>query len=159
MFLLGYGLAVSGQFVSGTTSGTAIYRRPEVKQNITESTLVDFSLINKLGDNFYKLHHFLDFEKGWNGYDGKKFSKATIQRTMSLLKKLHIQPKLFPTGRGSVQLEYHINDDNLVEMEISSTEISALWVIRGVEREEEFADIRIASERLNDFSRQQHDGQ
>lgn len=146
------GLGVlSGVTASGNRFSSSAYRVMPQKQTSTGAAVVDFLVVNKLGDNFHKLHSFLNLKNGWNGYDGKSFSKLTINRTLSILKKLNVQPKMFPTGRGTIQLEYHIDDDNLVEMEVSSTEISVLWVIDGNESEEEISDIRVASKKLNDF--------
>lgn len=152
VFAFGLGCAaLATASASGNQISASAYRIESQNQTSTVASVVDFAVVNKLGENFHKLYSYLDFSDGWNGYNGKKFSKKTIVRTLSILKRLQLQPQMFPTGRGSVQLEYHFDDDNLVEMEVSSNEIIAYWVIRGDEREEEISNVRIACQKLNEF--------
>lgn len=151
-FALGFGCAtLAAAGASSNRVSFATYRSEPQKQTSTTSALVDFAIVNKLGDNFHKLYGYLDLPTGWNGYDGKKFSKKTIERTLSILKNLRQQPQIFPTGRGSVQLEYHFDEDNLIEMEVSSDEITAYWVIRGNEKEEDISTVRLACKKMNEF--------
>lgn len=151
-FALGLGCAtLAAAGASSNRISLVSYRADSKKQTSTGASLVEYAVVNKLGDNFHKLYSYLELPTGWNGYNGRKFSKKTIDRTLSILKNLRLQPQIFPTGRGSVQLEYHFDDDNLVEMEVSSDGITAYWVIRGDESEEEISNVRLACKKLNEF--------
>lgn len=144
-------LALTSLLPSSSSATIIICENSHLNQTNTNYSVADYMVINKLGPNFSKLREFSKFEKNWNGYGGKTFSKATIDRTTSLLKKLNAQPKVFPTGRGTVQLEYHVDEENLMEMEISKDEISALWVIHGEEREEYIQTIFEAKKKIEAF--------
>ncbi|MGI6521025.1 MAG: hypothetical protein ACOX2D_07800 [Fermentimonas sp.] len=115
--------------------------------DITEQNNTYYSdLINRtfmllvIGDNYKKLQSFKELKKGWNGYDGEEITDDVIYRTESFLFKLDFSPKIFPTGRNSVQIEHYQDDDNLVELEIFSDKYSIYLVENGEEREENVSE-------------------
>ena len=74
-----------------------------------------------LGDNYFKLESFKVLKQGWNGYGARPIAKKAIGNTKDLLYALQgIPMKLFPVSNGSIQVEKHLDDDNLVEIEVSS---------------------------------------
>lgn len=112
----------------------------QTEQDLTQATAV-FSDLFLLRDNFYKLQSFRSFQKGWDGYDGEEISISAIARATDLLKTLGFQPSIFPTGRGSIQIEYYQNDSTFVEIEVLEDHISVYS--EGVEGTIENEDITI----------------
>jgi|GEM_PF-2678721 len=72
----------------------------------------------------------------WNGYGGEPISSDLIENIKNILSEFEIQPQIFPTGRGSIQLDFFKSDDNLLEIEISSDGVFAFKKVG--DREEEF---------------------
>lgn len=119
--------------------------------NIVPPTSTRFSnsqrySLEQLRFNKMKLQSFKNLESNWNGYNGQSFDESLIGKIETILSSLEYQPQIFPTGRGSIQIEKYINDENLVEIEISNNEIFAFMVKNGFEQErivsiEEIKDI------------------
>ncbi len=101
-----------------------------------------FSL-DQLKSNKRKLESIKQLTPNWNGYEGEKFNETLIANVESILSDLDYQPQIFPTGRGTIQIEKHLNDDNLVEIEVSQNEIFAYQVKNGVEIEKEISATEI----------------
>jgi hypothetical protein len=91
--------------------------------------------LSKIRENLRKLDSFLQFGSNWHGYESQGFSTDLILKVKSILRDLEYQPQVFPTGRGTIQLEKWVDDDNLVEIEISEDEIFAYKVTNGEESE------------------------
>lgn len=100
--------------------------------------------------NREKLESFRKLKEGWNGYDGMKINESVIEKVMDILPDLEFQPQIFPTGRGSLQLEKYIDDNNLIEIEVFEEEVSVYQVKGGeeIEREVTLDEIR---EIITDF--------
>lgn len=93
-----------------------------------------FSL-DRLKMNKMRLQSFIKLEKNWNGYNATAIDKETVLLVENIISSMDFQPNIFPTGRGSIQIEKFVNDDNLVEIEISNKEIFSYSIINGVENE------------------------
>lgn len=89
----------------------------QTEQDLTQASAIFWDLF-LLGDNYYKLQYFRSLQKGWDGYDGEEISLSAIARVTDLLKTLGFQPSIFPTGRGSIQIEYYQNDNTFAEIEV-----------------------------------------
>lgn len=73
----------------------------------------------------------------WNNYGGVAFEESLISKIESLISGLDYQPHIFPTGRGSIQIEKYVNEENFIEIEVSEDEIFAFQVKNGEEIEQE----------------------
>lgn len=85
--------------------------------------------------NKRKLESLKKIKENWNGYGGQVISHTLIAKVISILSELDYQPQIFPTGRGTIQIEKYINNENLVEIEISENEIFAYQIKNGEEKE------------------------
>lgn len=56
--------------------------------------------------NLKKINEMYKFEEGWDGYDANPISKEILDLTKSLLKRIKMQPEVFPVATGGIQLEY-----------------------------------------------------
>ncbi len=108
-----------------------------------------FSL-DKLKSNKKRLLHLKNLKSNWNGYNGKPINNDIIEQAECLLTNLDYQPSIFPTGRGTIQIEYFKDEDNELEIEIFSNEIFMYKVEDGVEQELSI-DADQVSEIINKF--------
>ncbi len=97
-----------------------------------------FSL-EQLKNNKRKLKSLKKLSQNWNGYDGESFDSGLISKVETILSDLDYQPQIFPTGRGTIQVEKYLDENNLIEIEISKDEIFAYQVKDGEELEEEIS--------------------
>lgn len=79
--------------------------------------------LEKLRENKKRLRNFKDLQVNWNGYGAEPIPQAVIDKTEEIIVDLDYQPQIFPTGRGTIQIEYFKDDDNLIEAEVSAEEI------------------------------------
>ena len=75
-------------------------------------------------DNLKKLDAILSAENNWNGYGAAAFSSNLITKVKSIIRFLSIQPKVFPTSRNSIQLEYENTRGAYLEFEIFESYIT-----------------------------------
>lgn len=112
---------------------------PTVPQELAPPTREDIKKVN----NIRKLNSFQDLAENWNGYGAPAFQDEVLEKVRNILEFIPIQPDVFPTGRGSIQLEYE-NEANYLEFEIYPDRISVYQEKDGqeVEREIEPNQIR-----------------
>lgn len=65
----------------------------------------------RLEDNYEKLDSFASYEDNWDGYGAFKYNKNLLNNLRGILSKLVIQPQLFPSASGVIQLEFYIDYD------------------------------------------------
>lgn len=130
---------------------TIPFYRKDTQNNSESQRECRYIEYQKLGGNYFKLLSYADLKKGWNGYDAKIISPTAIKRTKSLLLGLEFQPKIFPTGRGSVQVECYIDDSNLIEIEVFYNRYSVYSVDNGNEYENEHCTLADVKARLMNF--------
>ena len=70
-----------------------------------------------LEHNISKLNKFLKFKPNWNGYNAFAFNPLLIQKCKELLKQFKVQPLVYPTAIGCVQLEFE-TDKYYLEVEV-----------------------------------------
>lgn len=78
--------------------------------------------------NLIKLSEFKELRDGWDGYDAMAIEQQSIENTKRILKMLTNPPELFPTCRGTLQLEYEKTNRDYIEFEIGSKEIRSIHV-------------------------------
>lgn len=81
--------------------------------------------------NLNKLDAMASFSEDWNGYGAKGFSKEIIESSKRIIAHLPKQPEIFPTGRGTVQMEYHRQDGTYLEFEVCQNKVTVLFIDRG----------------------------
>lgn len=103
--------------------------------------------------NISKLDAFCDLKENWDSEGGLPFSKSLINKVRTTIYNLGEQPKVFPTGRGSIQLEYRKPNGRYLEFEIFDDRI----IMLKVENRENIIEKDIHYEEifsnLNDFIR------
>ena len=82
--------------------------------------------------NYKRLQEISNLKYGWDGNKARPIPVSVINRTKDLLKTLPKGAKVFPTGRSTVQIEYHKDADHYFEIEIS-TKTYEIYCIMGDE--------------------------
>lgn len=125
-------------FKSSLISGFSSSAKSETISSTRFNNSERFSL-EKLKNNKRKLESIKNLGSNWNGYESPEIEEKLISKVLQIISNLEYQPQIFPTGRGSIQIEKHINDENFVEIEISTDEIFAYQMKNGVETEKEIS--------------------
>lgn len=87
------------------------------KEDIPMSTIFISDYQKKI-ENTKKIESFLKYDNGWNSYSATKFDIDIILRAINLLPLFEKQPKVFPTGRSTVQFEFSLSRNRYYEIEI-----------------------------------------
>ena len=78
-------------------------------------------------ENLEKLSQIAMFPTNWNNNGAKAFPTQLINKIRRLLSVLEIQPEIFPTPLGTIQLEYDKNDGSHLEIEIGTGELAKVY--------------------------------
>lgn len=108
-----------------------------------------FSL-DKLKSNKMIVEHFKSLGHGWNGYSAELLSDATINKAVNILPQLDYQPRVFPTGRGTIQFEYFKKGGDYLEIEIGQEDNYFVFIKSGIEKEGEILNNGL-NEIVNEF--------
>ena len=131
-----------------------VYGKTDAVNDTKPALFIDISTMKRLGDNYFRLASFRFLKKGWDGYQAETIPETVLSRTQNMLLELQSSsnPKLqvFPTGRRTVQIEYFIDDDNQIEVEVFQNHYNAFVVVRGDETEKKVTK-KEAIILLNDF--------
>jgi len=73
----------------------------------------------KQQSNLTKLQHTAQLKDNWDGYGAEHFSEQLIHRANSLIRRLHIQPEIFPTADSSLQIEYEKDNGDYLEFQFT----------------------------------------
>lgn len=91
-----------------------------------------------LEHNLEKLDKIRGLGRNWNGNDAPAFSPEMIDRAEHIIEGLAIQPEVFPTALGTIQLEYDNSRRDHMEIEIGEGDVAGVFVVlfNGEEEEE-----------------------
>ena len=92
-----------------------------------------FYLTQHKEKNIKILDGILALEKNWNGNDANPFSLDLVTKAKSIINELKIQPKVFPTGDDSIQLDYEKASGDYLEFEIYNDKIKCFSIINDIE--------------------------
>lgn len=81
-------------------------------------------------ESLEKLKSIKNLEYDWDGYEAEPMNPEIYNNASKLIEKIIIPPRVFPTGNGSIQFEYHKkeNDDEYLEFEIFNDKIVVLSI-------------------------------
>ena len=81
--------------------------------------------------NIRRLQDIELFDENWNGYGASKFDKLLINNIANVLPNLFCQPRIFPTSRDSIQLEYETKNGGYLEFEVFSDRVEMFYEENG----------------------------
>ncbi|AXF52471.1 MAG: hypothetical protein [Caudoviricetes sp.] len=82
--------------------------------------------------NLNKIRKISLFEDNWNGNGGEKFSKTSIRYFETMIKELKRQPEIAPSGRGSLLMQYRLNDGSLLAFEVNEDKTEKVYIPKGI---------------------------
>ncbi len=80
-------------------------------------------------DNMDRLAVFRDFQDDWNGNGAIGFSPGLIEKVMRLVDSLEIQPEIFPSATGTIELEYTNSRRDFMGIEISEGNTAEIFLV------------------------------
>lgn len=84
---------------------------------------------NIRNDNLNKLDTIQKLQKGWNGSNDPAFPVSLIDKIRDIVIELEIQPEIFPTALGTIQLEYENSRKDHMELEISDSSTAEVFTV------------------------------
>lgn len=78
-------------------------------------------------ENLKKLSQIAELPTNWNNHGAKACSVQLINKVRNLIEELEIQPEIFPTALGTIQLEYDKNDGSHLEIEIGTGDLVKVY--------------------------------
>uniref|UniRef100_UPI0040577811 hypothetical protein n=1 Tax=Acetatifactor sp. TaxID=1872090 RepID=UPI0040577811 len=107
-------------------------------------------------ENLDRINDIRKLEDNWNGYDSKAINDTVIAMAEEVIRSISYQPKLYPTGRDSIQMQYELNDRSYLEFEIFADKIVCMKVPQRVYSKAAFItieglDIALISKILKEF--------
>lgn len=94
--------------------------------------------------NLIYLDQIASLKENWNAYGAKSFSVSLIETCKTLLNVLEPQPEIFPTGRGSIQFQYELEDGSYLEFEIFEKKVLCLEIPRRIYSNARFIQLSIS---------------
>ena len=81
-----------------------------------------------LADNLRRLDQIADLKEDWNGNGAPAFPAALIDKVTELIRKLRIQPEIFPTALQTIQLEFDNSRHDHMELEIGEEDTVEIFI-------------------------------
>lgn len=81
--------------------------------------------------NLRKIELMAEFEENWNGNGGRAFTSKAISRFQEVIESVPTQPKIAPTGRNSLYMEYRKNDGSILAFEVAENKVEMVIVPQG----------------------------
>ena len=119
----------------------------------TSSSVVQLNImeIYRIGeDNYMRIQEIARLKSGWDGYKARPIPGSVISRTKALLMMLPTGAKIFPTSRSTTQIEYHKDDGNYFEIEVSPKSYE-IYYVKGDEEFEGCVKKRDIKKRVESF--------
>ena len=128
MYSLPFAIFLMYQTTSSFQENTAFDMNKIVVSDAFVPKNKGFIIKDELTRNLERLNDIAELESDWNGYGTESFSSELITEVRNIISSLSEQPEIFPTGRKSIQLEYHLSDKSYLEFEIFGGKVIAMQV-------------------------------
>ena len=117
-------------YASFSTEPIISFNVPGYSNNESISSGVEKVVISeeKL-ENLKKIETIALLQDDWNANGAKAFSASLITKVRNLIMFLKIQPEVFPTACESLQLEYDKADGSHMEIDLTDSEESEVFVV------------------------------
>lgn len=98
--------------------------------------------------NIEKICSIDSLKNNWNGNGAPAMSSILVDTVEALINKLVIQPEIFPTALGTIQLEYDNARRDHMEIEIGKSELAEVFIVK-TDGEELHDSIAVNAEDIN----------
>ena len=116
-------LAFTPSYTFSVLSPTKNIQKSEPKINFGHPKFDNITINLNRSINIELIGSLKNLKENWNGYKGRSFDEKIIQRFLSIIKLLEIQPKISPTGRKTLVLTYEKDKDEKLSFEIFENKI------------------------------------
>lgn len=82
-------------------------------------------------ENENKLIKMKSLKQDWNGYGAPAFSEEAINLFMDIIKTVYKQPKIAPTGKASLLMQYELSDKSILAFDVSLNGAEKVYVPEG----------------------------
>ncbi len=106
-----------------------------------------------LYDSIETLESYRELRAGWNGKGSTSFDGELIDSAIDFVKQLDYQPEIFPTGRDTIQFEYH-TDRGYLEVEVGLFDLSVFIETETEQIEKDNVTVEQAITMIRDFHAQ-----
>lgn len=111
----------------GITIEVPVYNKGDIKvPGLREVNINDEKM-----ENLKKLETIASLPDDWNANGAGTFSGGLIKKMRDLLLLLEVQPEIFPTACGSLQMEYDKMDGSHMEIELTEDEAAEVFTVDG----------------------------
>lgn len=130
----------------------SVKSRLEQYQKVVKVQSKDLNTMKK-EMNLQKLDRIAVYGNNWNGEETTKFDEEMITKTRSILlsTSLHRQPKIFPTNRNTIQLEYEEINNRYLEVEVLPDKFNVFTEFNGEENEYDVHSVEEIIVVMNEF--------
>ncbi len=99
------------------------------KWNVAENSHSDYyaDIVKKI-ESLRILREIQNLGPDWNGYQADPIPLEVIGLSRNIVMMLAPQPEIYPTGRGTIQMQYELFDRSYLEFEIYTDRINVLAV-------------------------------
>ena len=106
------------------------------------------AIVPRKDDNLEKLRVIGDLKDNWNQNGATAFSGKLITKVRNVLDKITVQPEIFPTALGTIQLEFDNSRRDHMEIEIGESGDAEVFVSM-YSRKEYFETISATPDAIN----------
>ena len=101
-----------------------------------DTAYVDTNTDYLQGHNLTKLTQIAMLNDNWDGYGAEPIPYSTLSMAKHLIHALHVQPEIFPTAAGTIQIEYEKDNGDYLEFQFTGE--GACEVFRCIGNNEEY---------------------
>ena len=80
-------------------------------------------------DNLDRLSVIEEFKDNWNGNGARAFDKGLMKKVTGIVRELEIQPEIFPSAAGTIELEYTNSRKDFMGIEIGDTGKAEVFIV------------------------------
>lgn len=107
-------------------------------------------------DNIEKLREISSLEDGWSGPDSSAIGERVLAMAKNIVQQICHQPVIYPTGRGTIQMQFEQEDRSYLELEIFEEKIVCMKVPQRIYAEATFevlqgVDMRRINRMVSEF--------
>lgn len=83
-------------------------------------------------ENINKINKIKEFDNDWNGNGAEKFSTDSINMFIEVINELVKQPKIAPTGKDSLLMQYEKENNSLLAFNVTYGRVEKAYIPNGI---------------------------
>ncbi len=107
-------------------------------------------------DNMDRLAVISSFKDNWNGNGAGAFDGEFMKKVIALVRDLEIQPEIFPSAAGTIELEYGNSRKDFMGIEIGDSDEAEVFIVMYNGREI-FESVETSASAINERVRKSYE--